>query len=478
MPVRRRQVSVSGSGGQDDGGERRRRGVVGPGLRLGFLFAATLSATACAYFMPTGHPCVSDVDCKLERICDAGKCVWAGRRPASASPGTTAQKPTLPAAPAGNGDGDGDLAATPTTTATATAPPGLAMFRFEPSHRGRSPYKLPARRPVVRWTYETQGPVNSSPAIAPPPASFIVVGSQDNRVHVVSPEGRPLWVFPAGDMVFSPPAVNAAGLIFVGSDDDHLYALDPKEKKELWHVRLGNCRSGPPGPDNSRCDADGGPTIGPDGTIYIGGDAVYAFNANGSLRWRFATGGHVGTAPGLLPDGTVVAGSQDNLVYGITPAGTKRWDFRTGDDVESTPAIAEDGTLYFGSDDGKLYALNPDGQLRWAFDAGNDLRASPAIGPGGTIYIGSFDGLFFAVRPDGTLDWTFRAGDRILSSALVDSGGAVLFGAQDDRLYALESNGHLRWSVELGGDVDSSPALGPDGTIYVGSDDRKLYALR
>jgi outer membrane protein assembly factor BamB len=443
-----------------------------PRLALACLFAS-LGSTTCAYFLPTGHPCQSDVDCKLQRICDAGKCVWSGKPPASAGVGATSQKPTVPV-PAEPGEEPEAGAGAP--TAAVPAPPGLAMFRFEPTHRGRSPYRLPVRRPSIKWAYETLGPVNSSPAVAP--SGLIVVGSQDNRVHFVTPEGKMQWVFPTGDMVFSPPAVSAAGLVFVGSDDDHIYALDPKERKQLWQVRLGNCRSGPPGPDNSRCDADGGPTIGPDGTVYIGGDAVYAFNANGSLRWRFATGGHVGTAPGLLPDGTVVAGSQDNLVYGITPAGTKRWDFRAGDDIESTPAIAEDGSIYFGSDDGKLYALTSEGQLRWAFDAGNDLRGSPAIGPGGTIYIGSFDGLFFAVRPDGTLDWTFRAGDRILSSALVDSGGAVLFGAQDDRLYALESNGHLRWSVELGGDVDSSPALGPDGTIYVGSDDRKLYALR
>ena len=61
---------------------------------------------------------------------------------------------------------------------------------------------------------------------------------------------------------------------------------------------------------------------------------MYALNPDGSLKWRFATGGHVGTAPSILPDGTIVVGSQDNLIYGIKPDGTKRWDFRAGDDVE------------------------------------------------------------------------------------------------------------------------------------------------
>ncbi len=248
--------------------------------------------------------------------------------------------------------------------------------------------------------------------------------------------------------------------------------------KPRWVFQIGACsqRIGV-GPEASRCDVDAGPTIGPDGIIYTGGDGVYAINPDGTLRWRFATGGHVASAPAVLADGTVVAGSQDDLVYGIGPDGAKRWDFRTGGDVDAAPAGGDDGTIYVGSDDRKVYALGGDGTLRWAFTTGGDVRASVAIG-NGMIYVGSFDAQLYAIRLDGTLAWTFRSGDRIVSSALVDAKGAILFGSQDDRLYCLEPDGHLRWSVELGGDVDSSPTLAADGTIFVGSDDRKLYALR
>ena len=231
------------------------------------------------------------------------------------------------------------------------------------------------------------------------------------------------------------------------------------------------------GPEASRCDVDAGPTVGPDGVIYTGGDGIYAINPDGTLRWHFVTGGHVASAPAVLPDGTVVAGCQDDLVYAIAPNGQKRWDFRAGADIEAAPAVGDDGTIYIGADDDKLYALAPDGTLRWAFTTGGDVRASAAVG-NGVVYVGSFDSQLYAVRLDGSLAWTFRAGDRIVSSALVDARGAILFGSQDDRLYCLEPDGHLRWSVELGGDVDSSPTLTADGTIFVGSDDRKLYALR
>ena len=495
-------------------------------------------------------PCASDHDCKLNRLCDAGRCTWpatASRPLGSVSEGSSASLP-LP---------------------QYAIEPAQAMFRFGPTHRGRSPFTLPAFKPTIWWVFQTGGPIISSPAIAGD--GSILVGSQDSRVYDVARDGTLKWSYATGDIIFSSPAVAHDGTVYIGSDDDHLYAVTPGEGKPRWIVQLGACpqrvgvgpeasrcdvdagptigpdgvlyvggdgiyainpdgtlrwhfvtnghvssapallpdgtvvagsqdntlyavtpREGRPrwivqlgacpqrvgiGPEASRCDVDGGPTIGPDGVIYTGGDGIYAINPDGTLRWHFVTNGHVSSAPALLPDGTVVAGSQDNVLYAVAPTGQKRWDFRAGADIEPAPAIGDDGTIYVGSDDHKLYAIGPDGVLRWAFTTGADVRSSVAIG-NGIIYVGSFDAQLYAVHLDGTLAWSFRAGDRIVSSPLVDAAGAVLFGSQDDRLYCLEPDGHLRWSVELGGDIDSSPTLAADGTIFVGSDDHKLYALR
>jgi outer membrane protein assembly factor BamB len=419
---------------------------------------AALTLSSCAH---NQQPCGADRDCKLQRICDAGHCVWppppeARVGLASVTPGPAFRAPPLTESP---------------------NEPSLPMFRLGTSHRGRSPYLLPARKPAIWWTFLAGGSITSSPAVADDGA--VLFGSHDGRIYSVSHEGTLRWSHLTGDIIFSSPAITKEGGIYIGSDDDHLYAIAAGTDKPRWAFQVGSCpqRVGI-GHEVSRCDVDAGPTVGPDGVIYTGGDGVYAINPDGTLRWRFATGGHVSSAPAVMADGTVIAGSQDDLVYAINPNGTKRWDFRTGSDVESSPAIGDDGTVYIGSDDRKLYALSGvDGVLRWALTTGGDIRASAAIGSG-VVYIGSFDALMYAVRTDGTLAWTFRTGDRILSSALVDARGAVLFGSQDDRLYALEPDGQLRWSVELGGDVDSSPTLAADGTIFVGSDDRKLYALR
>jgi outer membrane protein assembly factor BamB len=414
-----------------------------------------LLSSTCATVEP--KPCFGDRDCKLNRLCDAGRCVW----PADTSrPSVTTSTTGTPALP----------------LPQYATEPAQSMFRFGPTHRGRSPFVLPAVRPLVSWAFQAAGPVVSSPAIAAD--GSVLVGSQDGKVYAVGRDGSLKWSYATGDIIFSSPALAHDGTIYIGSDDDHLYALNPTTGKPKWSVQMGACpqRVGI-GPEASRCDVDAGPTVGPDGVVYTGGDGIYAINPDGTLRWHYVTGGHVSSAPAVLPDGTVVAGCQDDLLYAIAPNGQKKWDFRAGADIEASPAIGDDGTIYVGSDDNKLYALGPDGAMRWAFTTGGDVRASAAIG-NGVVFVGSFDAQLYAIRLDGTLAWTFRAGDRILSSALVDARGAILFGSQDDRLYCLEPDGHLRWSVELGADVDSSPTLAGDGTIFVGSDDRKLYALR
>jgi outer membrane protein assembly factor BamB len=402
-------------------------------------------------------PCASDKDCKFNRLCDASRCVWPAD--ASRSPGSSSSVAA------------GSLPLPQYAVETAQA-----MFRFGPTHRGRSPFVLPTGKPSIWWAFQTGGPIVSSPAIAGD--GSVLVGSQDDKLYAIGPDGTLKWSYATGDIIFSSPAVAHDGTIYIGSDDDHLYALTPAEGKPRWIVQLGACpqRVGI-GPEASRCDIDAGPTIGPDGVVYTGGDGISAINPDGSPRWRFPTNGHVSSAPAVLPDGTVVAGCQDDVLYAVAPNGQKRWDFRAGGDIEPAPAIGDDGTIYVGSDDHKLYAISPEGVLRWAFTTGADVRSSVAIG-NGIIYFGSFDAQLYAVHLDGTLAWSFRAGDRIVSSPLIDAHGAILFGSQDDRLYCLEPDGHLRWSVELGGDVDSSPVLAADGTIFVGSDDHKLYALR
>src|SRR4029450_5188574 len=68
------------------------------------------------------------------------------------------------------------------------------------------------------------------------------------------------------------------------------------------------------------------PAIGQNGVIYSGSyDAnLYALNPDGTTRWQFPTSGLIFSSPAIAPDGTIYIGSYDQKLYAITPNGSKR----------------------------------------------------------------------------------------------------------------------------------------------------------
>ena len=101
----------------------------------------------------------------------------------------------------------------------------------------------------------------------------------------------------------------------------------------------------------------------------------------------------IDSSPAIDSDGTIYVGSEDGYrdgyLYAIDPDGSLKWKFETGGSVDSSPAIGSDGTIYVGSRGGYLNAINPDGSLKWEFKTGGRIDSSPAIGSDGTIYVGS-----------------------------------------------------------------------------------------
>jgi len=233
------------------------------------------------------------------------------------------------------------------------------------------------------------------------------------------------------------------------------------------------------------------PSIGPDGTIYIGSldSNLYALYPNGTIKWRTLLGGGVNSTPAVGPDMTIYVGCSDYNLYAVSPEGNILWSFPTTDAINSSPAVGFDGTIYVGSRGGWFYAINPDGTEKWKFeDTGfwaHQIASSPAIAPDGTIYVGSDSYNLYSFAPNGTLNWTYVGQEMIYSSPAIGDDGAVYFGtwagqSQSGRgaVYALNPDGSLRWSYDAGAyDVDASPAIGWDETIYVGSTEGKFYAL-
>lgn len=211
---------------------------------------------------------------------------------------------------------------------------------------------------------------------------------------------------------------------------------------------------------------------------------------DGTRRWAFTTlsttaPGSIVASPTVGPDGTIYIGTQigtstsaspGGQLFALDPSGNRKWVYTAPDWIDSTPAVANDGTIYFGCWDGKLYALRADGSLRWAFTAASFIASSPALGTDGTIYIGAASNLV-AVTPDGALKWTFPTEDWVDSAPAIGPDGAIYAGSWDGNIYAVNPNGSARWSYATDGAIVGSPALASDGTLYLGSRDAYLYAL-
>ncbi|WP_048065773.1 DUF3344 domain-containing protein [Methanosarcina acetivorans] len=224
---------------------------------------------------------------------------------------------------------------------------------------------------------------------------------------------------------------------------------------------------------------NGGPSIGPDGTIYINNvdKKLYAFYPNGTLRWTNTTGARSYSTPAIDSDGTLYGGDYNGKLYAVNPDGTFKWEYTTGDKFMGSPAIGSDGIIYAAGYNGNLFAFYSDGTLRWSYSTPGFDYSTPAIATDGTIYIGTYNSYLYAINPDGTLKWTYQVGGEIYNSPAIAADGTIYVGCEDNNLYAINANGTLKWTYTTGAQIYGAPAIGADGTIYVGDYSGILSAI-
>ena len=186
--------------------------------------------------------------------------------------------------------------------------------------------------------------------------------------HSPAAEGiKPLWTFKCEDEIRGTPSMDQ-GVIYLGSYDNNLYAVDA---------------------------------------------------TNGKLLWKFATEGSIVSRP-VLADFTAMFGSEDNRFYAVSTR-TKQllWNFATEEPIRSSPAVSE-GHVFFGSDDGYVYAVNlSTNRLSWRFEAGGPMRSSPVVAAD-HLYFGTELGDFYCLDFDwpGKVALESKTGDHVRSRGL------------------------------------------------------------
>lgn len=410
------------------------------------------------------------------------------------------------------------------------------MFRGGPAHPGVYS-SAPAKNLTVKWTFQTGEAIVSSPTVID---GTVYCGSSDNFLYAVEAEsGKQKWKFDAHGDVSSSPAVSG-GLVYIVSLDGKLYAVDAATGVQRWvFATQGERRHTGAGMDYMAPATEqmpdpwdfflSSPTVR-DGVVYFGsGDShVYAVDAaTGALRWKFKTGNAVHASPAVA-EGLVFVGSFDACFYALDAAtGKLEWKFQTGSDdkahlmtgIPGSAAVAN-GLVYFGCRDAHLYALDvKSGTLSWKYSAGSSwVIATPAVADN-RIYFTTSDSLKFVVLNARTGVEVYSLPSNVYSfSSPALAGGHAYFGTFDGRLHDvdlmkqnytgvfatpgfplngpryLDAKGKLNPSaVWIGDTLDdaivglrsrvfsmgsilSSPAI-QAGVVYVGSVDGTLYAL-
>jgi len=411
-----------------------------------------------------------------------------------------------------------------------------SLFRGDAARSGVQTAAGPRQFHRVAWTFTTGSRIVSSPVYV---NGTIYFGGDDGNVYAVDARsGRQLWAHATGGPVPASPAV-VDGTVYLPSYDGKFYALNASTGAVRWKFVTGGERRfearGLHGmrPRNQTIadpfDLFLSSPVVVNGLVYFGsGDGnVYALDSvTGSLRWKYQTGDVVHGSPAYA-DGVVFVGSWDSYFYALDAStGALRWRFHGGEDptihnqvgFQSSPAVVG-GVVYVGCRDSNLYALDAaTGAERWHY--GTDLSwviTSPAV-VGDKVIFGTSDSSLYHVVDAATGKGIIERKDKayMFSSPTV-AGDAVYIGILNGTLEARDlASGEILWSFETEasrrndgwiltadrrfnsplyfrsswreapivgtdrqftvGGFFSTPLVA-DGRVYVGSTDGNLYAL-
>ena len=283
---------------------------------------------------------------------------------------------------------------------------------------------------------------------------------------------KPAWKFKTGGPIRS-SAVIDDGLVFIGSGDGCVYAIELRTGTQRWRFQTGDEIEAPP------CVVDG--------LVFAGSvdGSLYALEAkSGSLKWEYKTEGKIHSSVNWFytKEGAglrVLVGSYDGKLHCVDGiSGEFLWSYQTDNYINGAAALSDDGAV-FGGCDGLIHVIKTiDGTQRATINSDSYIAGSAGI-RGGRAYVGNYDGVFVCADIQrAKILWRYKDGDLPIFSSPAVGKNVVVFGSRDKRLHCLRSNdGKEVWSFETLGQVDSSPVICSD-KVVVGSNDGRLYLLR
>ncbi len=248
------------------------------------------------------------------------------------------------------------------------------MFMHDLDFSGISADKTLTPPLQLLWKFKTGGPLHASPVVA---NGVLYIGSTDGKLYALNAKRWDIkWVFNAGSAIRYSATVLGARVYF-SARNNKVYALNADTGEPVWEFKSKSWMDAPP--------------IVVDGKLYIGAfpSKIYQLNAitgkleatrertvrirgveygcaNGEFRpiaphynaplWRKQTAGS--NSYPIIANGFVYIGARDGHIHAFDAASKREtWTYQTRGFIDAAPAVS-DGILYAASGDGTVYAFS------------------------------------------------------------------------------------------------------------------------
>jgi outer membrane protein assembly factor BamB len=287
-----------------------------------------------------------------------------------------------------------------------------------------------------------------------------------------------------GGTVWWSPVGVGGGLAFAGFAESEagaaaLYAFDPETRQVVWQVPAESLILPEP--------------VYEDGVIYFGSSdgRLYAVDAEtGSVKpgWPFQAEDAIWGSP-LVDGGRVYLAAMDHHVYCLdAESGSEIWKRQVGGAMAAQPTLdAASGVLYVGAFDGQVYALRAEsGELMdgFKFQADNWIWSEVLLADE-QLYVTSLDGKLYALNAaDGSVippsyDSSELGGSsESLRAAPQQAGESIIVAAQTGWVASV-GNAQRQWAWPTGtptAEILTTPVV-MEGKIYAILMDGQVQAL-
>ncbi|HEV3146545.1 MAG TPA: PQQ-binding-like beta-propeller repeat protein, partial [Gemmataceae bacterium] len=252
---------------------------------------------------------------------------------------------------------------------------------------------------------------------------------QDGQSPEVLPDHlEVLWKVNTGRHGVEGTAAIVDGVVYLGSLDKELYALDLKTGDVKWKFTGGPFK---------------GSVAVRNGRVFLGDEdgKFYCIQAkDGKKIWEFPANSSFSAGASFAGD-RILVGCEDENLYCLDDNGKRLWQFNVpGGPVLASPAVVEGQTFLAGCDS-KLHMIDvKNGQETAAVDIDGQTGCTPAVA-GSVLYLGTQSNQLLAIDvKKKEILWAFSPPSRqqpFNASAAVTEK-LVVIGNQNKRVYAVD----------------------------------------